>query len=181
MEYKSLTQFLWIKIFLLFVTWLKVEEPSNHDSELTEMSELFILGGWHCGTQDGALVVAPGGHPGSSGLWLEPVSFHLHFSGDCPVLSPKGTLECGASGFPSRPRAGWVCPVYCWVVLENTGDRCGAREVWPRCSRCRSPCASGRVRSLPVLRQRCAGYLGPAEDTLHLMFEVKDCSLLENI
>lgn len=41
MEYKGLTQFFRIKIFWVFVTWLKVE-PSNHDSELKEMSELFI-------------------------------------------------------------------------------------------------------------------------------------------
>lgn len=48
MDYKSLTQFLWIKIFWVFVTWLKVE-PSNHDSELKEMSELFIPGGGQYG------------------------------------------------------------------------------------------------------------------------------------
>lgn len=46
MDYESLAQFFWIKILWVFATWLKVE-PSKHDSELKEMSELFILGTSH--------------------------------------------------------------------------------------------------------------------------------------
>ena len=72
----SLTQFLWIKIFWVFVTWLKVE-PSNHDSELKEMSELFILGGRQCGSEEGAWPSLSGHRTSacsSSALWLGPVT-----------------------------------------------------------------------------------------------------------
>lgn len=61
MDCESLTQFFWIKIFGVFVTWLKVE-PSKHDSELKEMSELFILRANH---------VCLGGSPGLGSVDME--------------------------------------------------------------------------------------------------------------
>lgn len=83
MDHKSSTQFLWIKIFWVFVTWLKVE-PSNHDSELKEMSELLIRGWGQRGSKEGALPLRRVGAESwllSSVTWASDFTFELWWGG----------------------------------------------------------------------------------------------------
>lgn len=74
MDSTSLTHLLWIKIFWVFVTWLKVE-PSNRESQLKEMSELFILGGGQCDAEEGALAPAQSGLLSTSSQLINAVTW----------------------------------------------------------------------------------------------------------